>query len=153
MRYYYYSISPSDVLVFCWVIKKDKAAQLVVNTQLDRYQMGHCVTPMLFLRWISWFDPDVGGQGHWKSGQLCFARVRPDRQTMDSFFSKIRTESGQRTESRQQKSGQTGIGHDFPENPEKNETRTGHGQCCPLTSGWTVLDSYKKFRPYIPFKN
>ena len=64
------------------------------------------------------------------------------------FFSKIRTESGQRTDSRQTESGQTDTGQkirtesgqqtdtgqDFPENPDKNETRTGHGQCCPPTS-------------------
>ena len=68
-----------------------------------------------------------------------------------AFFRKFRTESGQRTESRQTKSGQKDIaqsflqksgqqtdsGHDIPENPDKNETRTGHGQCCPPTS-----DSY-----------
>ena len=40
-------------------------------------------------------------------------------------FSKIRTESGQ----------QTDTGHDFPEDPDKDETRTGHEQCCPPTSG------------------
>ena len=34
------------------------------------------------------------------------------------------------------------IGYDFPENPDKNETRTGHGQCCPPTSGSNQL-SYR----------
>jgi len=37
---------------------------------------------------------------------------------------KIWTESGQRTDSRQTESGQTDTGQDFPENPDKNETRT-----------------------------
>ena len=35
------------------------------------------------------FSTDVVGQGHRKSGQLCLVLVRPDRQTTDSFFSKI----------------------------------------------------------------
>ena len=88
------------------------------------------------------YDPvqDVGGQGQRKSGQLCPVLVRPDRQTADRVFLKIRTKSGQRTESRQTESGQTDTrqkirtesgqqtdtGHDYPENPDKNETRTGH---------------------------
>ena len=56
---------------------------------------------------------------------------RTDRQRTE-FFLKIRTESGQRTD----------TGQDFPENPEKNETRTGHGQCCPPTSvSEPLLDS------------
>ena len=74
--------------------------------------------------------------------------------TGQSFFLKIRTKSGHRTESRQTESGQTDTGQkirtesgqqtdtgqDFPENPDKNETRTGHGQCCPPTSdySWVV---------------
>ena len=81
---------------------------------------------------------DVGGQGQWKSGQLCLILVQPDRQTTDrvffenpdkirtpdrietdrirtdrhrtGFFTKFRTESGQRTESRQTESGQTDTG-------------------------------------------
>ena len=49
------------------------------------------------------------------SGQFCDKTlVWPDRQTTDSFFSKIRTESGQ----------QTDTGQDFPENPDKNVKRT-----------------------------
>ena len=74
-------------------------------------------------------------------------RTRTDRHRT-ACFPKIRTESGQRTESRQTESGQTDTwqkiltesgqrtdtGQDFPENPDKNETRTGHGQCCPPTS-------------------
>ena len=35
------------------------------------------------------FSTDVVGQGHRKSGQLCLVHVRPDRQTVDSFFSEI----------------------------------------------------------------
>ena len=35
--------------------------------------------------------PDVGGQGQRKSGQLCLVLVRPDRQTTDKVFLKIRT--------------------------------------------------------------
>ena len=100
-------------------------------------------------------------------------KIRTDRH-QTAFFLKIRTESGQRTDSRQTESGQTDTrqpfslksgqnpdsgqirdrqnldrqtpdrksgqqtdtGQDFPENPDKNETRTGHGQCCPPTSGW-----------------
>ena len=54
-----------------------------------------------------------------------------------SFFTKIRTETRQRTESRQTESAQTDTGHDYPETPDKNETRTGHGQCCPPTSAYT----------------
>ena len=55
---------------------------------------------------------------------------------------KLRTESRQ-TESGQTVTGQkiwtetgqqTDTGQDFPESPDKNETRTGHGQCCPPTS-------------------
>ena len=74
-------------------------------------------------------------------------RTRTDRHRT-ACFPKIRTESGKRTESRQTESGQTDTwqkiltesgqrtdtGQDFPENPDKNETRTGHGQCCPPTS-------------------
>ena len=101
------------------------------------------------------FIPDVGGQGQRKSGQLCLVLVRPDRQTTDRVFLKIRTKSGHRTESRQTESGQTDTGQkirtesgqqtdtgqDFPENPDKNETRTGHGQCCPPTSGNKNIES------------
>ena len=68
----------------------------------------------------------------------------------------VRTESGQLTESRQTESEQTDTGqktqaesgqqtdtgHDFSENPDKNETRTGHGQCCPPTSGLSRLNSF-----------
>ena len=49
----------------------------------------------------------------WKSGQLCLVLVRPDRPTTDIFFSKIRTEFGQRTELRQTESGQ---------NPDSGQT-------------------------------
>ena len=79
-------------------------------------------------------------------------KIRTDRH-QTAFFLKIRTESGQRTDSRQTESGQTDTGQkirtesgqqtdtgqDFPENPDKNETRTGHGQCCPPTSAWNSL--------------
>ena len=68
-------------------------------------------------------------------------KIRTDRHRT-AFFSKIRTESGQLTKSRQTESGQTDTGqrirtesgqqtdtgHDFPENPDKNEIRAGHGQ-------------------------
>ena len=63
------------------------------------------------------FPADIGGQGQRKSRQT--ESVQTDT------GQKIRTESGQ----------QTDTGQDFPENPDKNETRTGHGQCCPPTSG------------------
>ena len=63
-------------------------------------------------------------------------KIRTDRHRT-GFFTKFRTKSGQRTESRQTESGQTDIGqpiflksrqqaetgHDFPEKPEK--TRQG----------------------------
>ena len=84
------------------------------------------------LKWLS--AETVPTQGQRKSGQLCLVLVRPDRQTTDRVFLKIRTKSGQRTESRQEKSGQTDIGQHFPEKPDKNDTRTGHGQLCPPTS-------------------
>ena len=52
------------------------------------------------------FVPDVGVQGQRKSGQPCLVLVRPDRKTTDRVFTKFRTKSGQRTESRQTESGQ-----------------------------------------------
>ena len=55
-------------------------------------------------------------------------RQNPDRQT--DIGQRIRTESVQRTESRQQ----TYTGHDFLEIPDKHETRTGQGRCCSPTS-------------------
>ena len=81
------------------------------------------------------------------SGQDRDKKIRTDRHRT-AFFLKIRTESRQLTKSRQTESGQTDTGqkirtesgqrtdtgHDFPENPDKNETRTGHGQYCPPTS-------------------
>ena len=66
---------------------------------------------------------DVGGQGQRKSGQLCLVLVRPDRQTPDRVFLKIRTKSGHRTESRQTESGQTDIGQDFLQNSGQNPDR------------------------------
>ena len=93
---------------------------------------------LIFCIDFSMNSPDVGGQGQRKSGQLCLVLVRPDRQTTDrvffenpdkirtpdrietdrirtdrhrtGFFTKFRTESGQRTESRQTESGQTDTG-------------------------------------------
>ena len=41
--------------------------------------------------YFSWYFPDVGGQGQQKSGQLCLVLVRPDSQTTDRVFLKIRT--------------------------------------------------------------
>ena len=35
--------------------------------------------------------------------------------------------------------GQTDTAHDFPENPDKKETRTGYGQCSPPTSGFSFV--------------
>ena len=37
----------------------------------------------------------AGGQGQRKSGQLCLVLVRPDRQTTDTIFRKIRTKTRQ----------------------------------------------------------
>ena len=65
-----------------------------------------------------------------ESGQLTELRQTESGQTETG--QKIETESGQQTESEQQ----TDTGQDFPENPDTNETRTGHGQCCPSTSDW-----------------
>ena len=87
----------------------------------------------------------------------CGPEVSVSRQTIptpDSIFLKVRTDSGQLTELRQTESGQTDTGQkirtesgqhtdtgqDFPENPDKNETRTGHGLCCPPTSGTSRLN-------------
>ena len=79
---------------------KIKLSLTVANIELRRFQS--CL--------IERFDelcsvkfslrPDVGGQGQWKFGQLCLVLVRLDRQTTGSFFSLIRAESGQSTESR-----------------------------------------------------
>ena len=67
---------------------------------------------------------DSGQRFFIKSGQNPGAdRISTDR-NWTAFFLKIRTESGQQTDTRP----------DFPENPDKNETRTGHGQCYPPTS-------------------
>ena len=61
-------------------------------------------------------NTDVGGQGYRTSGQLCLVLVRSERQTPDSIFLEIQTESGQLSESRQTESGQkTDTGLDFPE--------------------------------------
>ena len=51
-------------------------------------------------------------------------RIKTKKSGQTDTWQKIRTEPGQ----------QTDTGHDFPENADKNETRTGHGQCCPPTS-------------------
>ena len=116
-------------------------------------------------------NPDVGGQGQWKFGQLCLFVVR---QTTDGFFlksgqnldRKIRTNShrttffsklpdriGQRIESRQTESGQTDTGRKIrtadryrTRNPDNNKTRTGHGQCCSPTSG-IIIDHFEHLRP------
>ena len=61
--------------------------------------------------------PDVGGQGQWKSGQVCLGHTDNEQ-----LFSIIRTESGQRTESIQEKSGHTDIGQDFFTNPDSRQT-------------------------------
>ena len=62
--------------------------------------------------------------------RTALSRHCPPGQTDNGqLFSIIRTESGQ----------QTDTGHDFPENPDKNKTRTGHGQCCPPTSDQTIF--------------
>ena len=88
-----------------------------------------------------------------RRSRTALSRPYPVGQTDNGqFFSKIRAESSQLTESRQTESGQTDIkqkiqtesvqqtdtGHDFLENSDKNETRTGHGQCCPPTSAFYV---------------
>ena len=54
---------------------------------------------------------------------LC-SLVRPDGQTTDMFFLK----SGQNQEADRYRTR-------LSEDPDKNETRTGHEQCCPPTSG------------------
>ena len=53
---------------------------------------------------------------------VSFLSGRTDRQR--TAFLKSRTESGK----------QTDTGLDFPENRDKNQTRTGHGHRCPPTS-------------------
>ena len=52
---------------------------------------------------------------------VSFLSGRTDRQR--TAFFEIRTESGK----------QTDTGQDFPENLDKNQTRTGHGNRCPPT--------------------
>ena len=78
-------------------------------------------------------------------------KIRTDRHRTKKFIG-IRTESGHRTKTRQTKSGQTDTGQriltksghrtdtrqNFPENPDKNRTRTGPRQCCPLNSGHNI---------------
>ena len=56
-----------------------------------------------------------------ESGQL--TELRQTESGQADTGQKIQTESGQ----------QTDTGHDFPENPAKNETKTGHGQYYPPT--------------------
>ena len=86
--------------------------QAVKWTTLDR-RSGQ---PFLLRQyWLCWTE--VGGQGQWKSEQFCLVLG----QNPDSW--------------------KTDTGHDFPENPDKNETRTGHGQCCPLRSGSETISS------------
>ena len=60
----------------------------------------HNENPLVLHLGLINFDSFNFGQGHRKSGQLCLVLVRPDRKS---------------------------NGHDFLENPDKNETRTGHG--------------------------
>ena len=152
-------------LVF-WIIISTIWISLWYPTLLEIISSSNCLDlrtlKMVFCNYFSWVSTtlyvtaDVRGQGQWKTGQLWLVLVRPERQTTGSFFfiirtdrhrtgffTKFRTESGQRTKPRQTDTGQkirtesgqqTDNGHDFPENPDKNETRTGHRQCCPPTS-------------------
>ena len=98
-------------------------------------------------------NPDVGGQGQWKSGQLCLVLFRVfflkagqhrDRKVQTNrhrtaFCTKLPDRIGQRTESRQTESGykdngqesqaesrqQTDTRHDFPgQKRDKDRTRT-----------------------------
>ena len=63
----------------------------------------------------------------------------PDRHTPDNKSQdKIRTSDRPRSPE-----------HDFPENPDKNVTRTGHGQGCPPTSGY---DKIIKFGETVSLK-
>ena len=55
-----------------------------------------------------------------KDTELTKSRQTESGQT--DIGQKIRIESGQLTD----------TGHDLSKNPDKYETRTGHGQCCPL---------------------
>ena len=68
------------------------------------------------------FMADVGGQGQRKSGQLCLVLVRPDRQTTDRFFLKIRTKSRQRTESRQKNPDRKTSDRKSGQNPDTRQT-------------------------------
>ena len=71
---------------------------------------------------------DVGGQGQWESGQQTESTQEKSGQTQDR-------NSGQ----------QTDIGHDFLENPDKDETMTGHGQCCPPTSAVSYMPNFFEY--------
>ena len=98
---------------------------------------------------------DIGGQGQWKSRRLCIVLVQLGSQTTDSFFYKIRTESGQRTENpdRIRKTGRNRTR--FSGKSGQNKTRTGQGQYCPPTSAnnrikprnWSLADSGRQFGP------
>ena len=99
---------------------------------------------------------ELSGQRQKQSGQLCLLLDRPDR-----CFSKIRTVSGHRKESRQAKSGQTDIRrklltklghqkeitHNFSIN---NRTSTGSRQCCPLNFECRLC--HRTFKNFVSFQ-
>ena len=72
-----------------------------------------------------------------KPDRLFLNRIRTDRQRT-AFFLKIWTESGQRTESRQTKSGQTDTRQEIRTESEQQtdalHVTLGHGQCRAPTS-------------------
>ena len=107
--------------------------QILGNSKIDKMHIvillllsGFLSKPFLWSLWVNftwinrlelpeWNFQNPDGQGQFKSGQVCLVFVRPDRQTMDSFFfnlnrirtadrqilDRIRTEWRQQTESRQ----------------------------------------------------
>ena len=81
------------------------------------------------------------------SGQLTESRQTESGQT--DTGQKIQTDTGFGQQTDSKFGQQIDTGHEFQENPDKNETRTGHGQCCPPTFGldsklWNGTKGYSK---------
>ena len=130
--------------------------QILGNSKIDKMHIvillllsGFLSKPFLWSLWVNftwinrlelpeWNFQNPDGQGQFKSGQVCLVFVRPDRQTTDSFFviwiesgrrtDRIWTESGPNGDSRQNRDKKFWQTHEIP---DKNETRTGHGQRFP----------------------
>ena len=90
----------------------------------------------------------------WKITVLSLqASADKDSESPDSYVSSLsdrtdrhRTENPDRIRTAD-RHGAWDTGHDFPENPDKSETRTGHGQCCPPTVESDWLDELIRLHP------